>query len=224
MFWLILVLVQEAHLAFTQGLILSDVRSAGKPLMTNNDETINGSPYLSDVWGTGYAYVMDKIKSDNIPIRYDVYRGAAEIQEKNNTYILDPARIRGFKFSVTTNSGLQEYHFQNGFSQIKSISQTAYFEILFEGKNIFLKRYTKKLGYDASNYGSNKSRSFQDQNSFYVVMQSGDVIEFSENKNALLKAFPKVKTDINGFIRNQSIKISNSGDVRKLFEYVDTIL
>ena len=216
--------VQEAHLAFTQGLILSDVRSAGKPLMADNEETIGGSPYLSDVWGSGYAYIMDKIKSDNIPIRYDIYRDAAEIQEKNKTYILDPSRIRGFKFSVMTNSGMKEYHFKNGFSQIKSISETAYFEILFEGKNIFLKRYLKKLGYDASNYGSNKSRAFQDQNSFYVLMQSGEVKEFPESKNALLKAFPQNKTEINAFIKKQSIKIADSGDMKRLFEFVDSNL
>jgi hypothetical protein len=217
-------LTQQAHLIYSQGLILSDLRSSGKPLVASNDGVVTGSPYLNDEWNTGYVYVNDKIKSDNILIRYDIYSDAIEMQEGKNTYILDPSKIKGFKYKVNITSGYIEYHFRNGFSQIKSVTGAAYFEILFEGKNTFLKRYTKKLAYDASSYGSASNRSFQDQSMFYVIKQSGEIIELTESKKSLLRAFPQQEKEISSFIKSHSIKISNSEDMKTVFKFVDSII
>ena len=211
------------NVCVAQGLLLSDVRASGKPLTADADGTVTGTPYLHDTWANGMVYITEKIKSDNTWIRYDIYTDRVEVKEKENVFTLDPIRIKGFKYSINIDEELQERHFRNGFTQIKPASPASYFEVLFEGKNTFLKRYTKKLGYDATSYGSSSSKSFQDQSMFYVLKANGEVVEFAETKKALLKAFPLNEKEISTFIKQNQIKVSDSEDMKKLSAYLDTL-
>ena len=218
-----ILLVLGLNFCFAQGLMLTDARS-GAVVTETTSTTIAGSPYLTERWGIGFVYVNEKLKTENtVQIRYDIYSDKAQILDAGNVYALDAGKIRGFKFSLNTEEGVREYHFKNGFSKITSISPKAYFEVLYEGKNTFLKRHTKTIGFSDSNYGSSNSKAFKDETICYVIKENGEVVEFAENKRALLKAFPLKEKEISKYMKDNSIKISESEDLKDLSRYIDTL-
>jgi hypothetical protein len=213
-----------SFLGNAQGLFLNDYRMAGKPLLATSEGMVNGTPYLNSEWGRGFVYVNEKVKSDEVMIRFDIFNKCIELQDASgNIFMLDPQKIRGCKFATTVDGETENFVFENSFQGITDFPKTEYFEVVLNGRSKFLKHYSKNLVSDPGAYGATKSKSLADEVKYFVIQPNGDVLAFGDNKKSLLRAFSTQEMKISEFLKQEKIKLSDRAQVSRLFSFIDAL-
>lgn len=202
-----------------QDLFLSDSRQYGKPLEALGSDEIKGSPYLMADWSVGLALAAQGKAQVKLPkMRYNVLKEQIEFESDNRVLYLDKNLFT--KFMIITKGDTMT--FKNGIKGVKKINENAYAQVIWEGKNLWIKKTSKSLINDPeAPYGSTKMKLIQNEENYFLVKPSGESVLIKLTKRAFIKTFESQVPDIAKFLESNSIMFDNDRDLKKMFMWLD---
>ena len=179
---------------------------------------VGGSPYLFDSWDNISVITTQedkkyKIQNLNYDARSDIFE--AKISQ-DSVFKFNPSYIkeitinnRRFKKYLNQETGLFNYY-----EIISSVSDT---KILKRNEKVIRIGVTNRLTME-------KENDYFILRENYFLNKSGKLTEFSLKKKSILRLFGNKSQMINKFISNNKLSIKEDADLRKIFNYYESIL
>jgi hypothetical protein len=148
---------------------------------------IKGTPFLSDKWMKGKAFLDREVSYDNLQIKLDLYNNKFIINWHDTSFQISTAvkQVELFPTGDTVNAMV----FRNGYSVTAKINAETYLQVLADGKLTLLK-YIKKEMNDFSEYSdATKYKRFEETDK-YFIFGNGQFREITLNKKSLQDILP----------------------------------
>ena len=187
-------------------------------------EEISGSPYFEESFKTAQIVYFGKILKENIYIRYNAYSDEMEMAKSESQTSSDDALIKNKKITCTLNGYSYKY-----LEYIKENEQPAvgYVKELFKGNKFsFYVRETKEYREEVK-AKSSLERSFParfiDKTEYFIAVGNGSLKKTKLSKKQIVNSLSSYKQEIKNFIYLNKVKLRDSSDVIKLFNFLEKI-
>lgn len=214
------VLLLSACLLFTGNCMAQYLSNdmMGSPIHTLAYENVNGSPYLSDVWEAGTAKLKKGLTyKENVFLKYNMMDDELYFKSKTGDPLLFVDAVSEF----TINSKTGEKHYKSGYN-IDGYTDRSFFEILADGSAQLLKK-NKKVIIENKQYNSaSVDKSFDDVSKYYVLL-NGKATQVKKDKKSILTALGNKQTELEAYIKKESLNLKNDADLAKLFIYYNSL-
>ncbi len=179
----------------------------------NAEIEVEGSPYLNDEFSEGKVR-MGKT-TYLIPLRYNIYFDAFEAEMQQKDMYLNNAAVD----TIYLNNSV--FAFKKEKNELKT------YEVVFHSNKIeLLKKHAVKFNpgsfgipFKADVYPNFKKTDPK----YFLVTESNDMIPFTSFRN-LYKIFPEKKDLIMKEIKSGKLKDKKDKDMKRLFNYISSIL
>jgi len=197
---------------------LQEAGPVGKQIEALTGEIVSGSPYLFGDYYPGLVYMNRVIKPYRVEkLKYNIAKERIIYEEDDRELYLEPMLFR--KFLIIT--GNDTLSFQNNIEGLPFGNQS-YAMVLYSGKNTWVKKYTKKLVTDPNvAFGVTDRKAYSMAESFYIITEDKEAIEFKPGKKFVKKSYPNLSTDFNDFVKNENISFDDDKDLKKICEWLD---
>ncbi len=190
----------------------------GKPLIRN--AAIAGNPYLNRNFKEGKLISRYNMKFPAVPLRYNIFTDNIEYKSTNgNVYALKGQnKIKSYEIGDTTLIYSPYYKSKNKLA-------SGYFQVLVQGNTKALIKYTVYLlqAHPTQPYKPAEPERYTDViKSLYLKVDSSAAIPVSKAK-AILHLFPKYKSQLSRYIKDENLRIRKQADFVKLVKYIDKI-
>lgn len=203
---------------------ISDIGLAGKPLMIDADPRFAGSPYLEAKWNTGTVRLNNTSVFENVQLRYNVLEDVPEFTKDEKAYALDPLKVREFTYVSYNTEGSKSYIFRNGFTDIPGFGAKNYFEVLYDGEILLLKKFSKQIINDPNaTYGSTANKVIQDKQDLFFRIDDRNAGNLKTNKKFVLSLFPGKEKAIEDYVKVNKLTYKFENDLVLIFAFVDSI-
>ena len=192
--------------------------SDGKLLGAKKYGNIEGSPYLLNDWNKGSFKTVSGKQMNNADLKYDIAEDLLVFKGTDN----EPMFLSEKVVSFTIESPNGPRNFVNGFPKNDKINEKSYLEEIESGKISLYKRYTVSI-IDSKGYGSNAVSTLFNQNSTYYILKDKNLIKFTPTKNNVFALNEAKENEISTYIKVQKIDFKKDSDLKKLFEYINTL-
>jgi len=187
-------------------------------------EEISGSPYFEESFKTAQIVYFGEILKENIYIRYNAYNDEMEMAKSESQTSSEDALIKNKKVTCTFNGYTYKY-----LAYIKENEQPAvgYVKELYKGNKFSLyvretKEYKEGVKAKSSLEGSFPPR-FTDKTNYYIALGDGSLIQTKLSKKHIVNTLSSYEQEIKSFINSNKVKLKNSSDVIKLFNFLEKI-
>lgn|GEM_PF-6707213 len=189
----------------------------GKPRdLSEQTSNIDGNPYLLQDWCEGI--VIQEVGSKGYKIskmNYNVLEEHIDYEQSGSVFYLEPIMFSQF-ILIKNNDSLR---FTNKIG--KEVSK-AYSQILYKGKNTWLRKDSKSLINDpSSTYGTSKKKVIQDGHSF-SVFKDNENIPIKLSKKFFAKRFNLQADDIQKYLDSKSLSFDQDSDLKAIFQWLDS--
>ena len=221
---IVLVLLALCFLSYGQMQVLNQVGSGNSVLKESNYVNVQGSPYFTDSWNNGLIVDNAGKVTENLLVRYDMYRDEIQFLKDGKTLAVEPALASGFTFWIVNykDGKAEKYVYRNGFF-LNGYSKLSYFQVVYDGKIKFLRKtkvnYLEEL---VSNYGTNEQvkKFVRVTNEFLVV--GNKLVEVAKNRKNIL---PELNSDeLRIFVKSEKLNIKNEEDLMKILYKAESLI
>lgn len=171
---------------------------------------IDGTPYLSSKFVKGEITTSDGTVYKNIQMRFNAYNNIFEFLVKKTPYELNPQIIKEI------NLANHKYVY---FTDTKG-NNSAFYELLFEGKYSLLCKKSKELTKKDPGDGIRQPKppKFVNKKDTYHILVGG-VMHHVYNKKSLLKVFNKNAANIKKYIKTNKLSAKKAKDLIQIVKY-----
>ena len=187
-------------------------------------DKISGSPYFDDSFKTAQIGYFGEILKENIYIRYNAFSDEMEMAKSESQTSSEDALIKNKKVTCIINGYTYKY-----LAYIKENQQPAvgYVKELFKGNKFSLyvretKEYKEGVKAKSSLEGSFPPR-FIDKTDYYIALGDGSLKQTKLSKKHIVNTLSSYEQEIKSFINLNKVKLKNSSDVIKLFNFLEEI-
>ena len=181
---------------------------------------IKGTPFLSDKWMRGKAFLDHEVSFDNLQIKLDLYNNKFIINWHDSSFQISTTvkQIELFPTGDTVN-GLV---FRNGYSINAKINARTYLQVLADGKLTFLK-YIKKEMNDFSEYSdATKYKRFEETDK-YFIFANGEFREIALNKKSLQDILPDKWNEVEDYLTKYKVNVKVQEGWRLAIQYYNSL-
>jgi len=192
---------------------------AVRTLSTNNFkandleyEDIRGTPYLEKEFLTGYLVMIDKNRSDEVSLQYDIYSGDfLYLNNKEEELTIDLKHVR----SVVMQGGEENYLFK----RLDPRTPHKFYEILYESDAFDLYNDIQINFYEGKEQGITKiDPRFARDDNYYILRKGEERQKIKLKKKDIFKLFSKEEQkEMNNIVKDNNIKLKKSKDFKQLF-------
>jgi hypothetical protein len=178
-----------------------------------------GKPYFETTNDTPGKLFLGKKEYNKIRLLYDIYdQKLSFIVENTSNY----GTILQLNNQVITRFHLDNKNFVNS-CELPILPQTGFYEELFLGKH--LKVYARWSKAFVNVTTQEYMGEFTSQKRRLLFIVEGKIVDVS-SKHGFLKIFAGKSNQIKSFLQNKKIRFSKSNNIelKKLFEYTDSLL
>jgi hypothetical protein len=181
---------------------------------------IKGTPFLSDKWMKGKAFLDRDVSFDDLQLKLDLYNNKFIINWHDTSFQISTAvkQIELFPKGDTVN-GLV---FRNGYSINAKIDARTYLQVLADGKLTFLK-YIKKEMNDFSEYSdATKYKRFEEVDK-YFIFANGQFKEITLNKKSLQDILPDKWTAVSDYLATYKVNVKDQEGWKLAIQYYNSL-
>ncbi len=180
-----------------------------------NGLEIQGNPYLDEIFVEG-TLGINLEKPLPLKLRYNTFSGNVEYQgQDGRVYFVSPKHQ---VFSVRFGN----YYLKNGFAKTEQQTEQSMYQILHDGETKLLK-FTKGILTDVTTYNEAAKQKRYDSIEYYYVEIDGAMLKIKRNKDSILEALPKHKTELEAYIKTEKMKFKSWEEVVKLLVFYEAI-
>ncbi len=195
----------------------------GKPLETTIDPSIKGSPYLTEDWCDGSLILSAGQKVSNLKLRYNAYRDRVEYQMNTKVFFLDSKQVKSFVLINCEDNSKPAFLFETGQKTPSGGEKGQFFLVLFNENKKLVKSQKKTIAEEADagfNSGT-KEKRYALQERYFLVNDSGALIEIKLNKKSVMTLLDLKKDAYNKLIKENQINIKNEKGLVKLLSILN---
>lgn len=193
----------------------------GTAIKEQNYSDVKGTPYAFDDWSIGTVQTEKGI-FNNISIKYSELDDQLFFKSKDDQTIQFADPVKGFTMSYTKDDKQFLTHYRNGYTNIPGSNNSAYFEILADGKYQLLKKTTKKVKQETT-YGSTESnKSFMTTTRYYIVTPEKGIL-IKKDKKSILNTLGNKQTELEAYAKTNNIDFKSDEDLAKLIGYYNSL-
>lgn len=177
---------------------------------------VEGSPYLFSEWKTGVIFDNAGREYPNRLIKYDEYKDQLELNQDGSVLLLNSGLYPKFSISFLKEGSDKFFTkvFKTGY-KVEGYKPSQYFEVLYEGSSIFLKK--AKINYideTVNSYGtSTRIKRFTTDTRYFIIDSSGTSTEIKLKKSSLLEALKQDRVKAEKYIDGNKVKVKSEQDV-----------
>lgn len=212
--FLLAVLLLPSNICFGQ---LLNIPTIGNEIMRESRYSdIEGSPYLFDAWRAGTIFDNAGREYANRSIKYDAYKDQLELNQEGSVLLLNSGLYPKFLISSTKDGtdAIVFRVFKTGY-KIEGYNANQYFEVLFEGANVLLRKIKISfIDQTVNSYGtSTRVKRFTTDVKYFIVNSGGKSSEIKLKKSSLIDALGQEGTKATNYIEQNKLKIKSELDV-----------
>jgi len=185
---------------------------------------VDGSPYANENFMPGSIYQGNELVYTNILLRYNIFSDEIEIKKAAN--ISEESYEALIKNTDTFVKILNSIYVFIPFEG--SIENGNYFSIVSEESNFDLFKKTKVKYtapfYARTSYERDRSATFTQENTYYLVSKDGDFYELPNSKSKMIKVMAKKEQDIKSYLKNADLNLKDEQALIKLVKYYNSLL
>ncbi|HWH61981.1 MAG TPA: hypothetical protein VNS50_01835 [Ginsengibacter sp.] len=181
---------------------------------------IKGTPFLSDRWMKGKAFLDREVSYDNLQIKLDLYNNKFIINWHDTSFQISTTvkQVELFPTGDTVNAMV----FRNGYSVTAKINAETYLQVLTDGKLTFLK-YIKKEMNDFSEYSdATKYKRFEETDK-YFIFANGEFREIALNKKSLQDILPDKWNEVEDYLTKYKVNVKVQEGWRLAIQYYNSL-
>ncbi len=191
-------------------------------------EGLRGTPYFLPEWTKGQIEMTAGQNYTNVPLKFNAYQQQLILlrtASNNDSIIVDAGQVKRF---ILKNDDGQTYLFQR-LPMVKTNDQAlkdGYFLVLYEGKNVLLKRIAKTYKQaDYKNPYSNDVRydSFRDAFSYYLLKPDQTLTKVKLSDKSLIDALGDRKDELKAFVKQENLYFKTENDAVTLVKKYDSM-
>lgn len=195
----------------SQAQFMTDVN--GRPVKELIYTDIDGSPYLRDEWSVGLIRTKSGKSQQLARVRYDAYQDELEYDQAGKYFRL-ASEISEFSCIDGT--------FRNGYSEIDNHTKNSFYQVLYDGKTKVLKKIAVRVIAEKPYGSATDVKRFLKEETLYLAI-NGELKAIKKDKKAILLVLIDKKDQLETFIKDQKLKLSNEDDILKVVEKYDTL-
>jgi len=177
----------------------------GRGLIWKGNDII-GSPFVSESWGNGTITFADGKVAEITELNFDMYINKPLFRKLNEEQVfMDP--VKEIRFAGKLNGHDRAFHLRNGYGPAGNSSEKTYYEVLMEGPNFHLLKYSRKSVFEEMVNIGKTAKSFKVEE---------DLMLYHVAANTIIKV-PKSKKDFQAETVNFSSRITTYLESHKNF-------
>ncbi len=191
-------------------------------------EGLRGTPYFLPEWIKGRVEMTAGQNYTNVPLKFNAYQQQLILLRawaNNDSIIVDANQVKRF---ILKNDNGQTYLFQR-LPTAKTNDQNlkdGYFLVLYEGKNVLLKRIAKTFKQaDYKNPYSNDVRydAFTNVFSYYLLKPDQTLTKVKLSDKSLIDALGDRKDELKAFVKQENLYFKDENDAITLVKKYDSM-
>ena len=191
-------------------------------------EGLRGTPYFLPEWTKGQIEMTAGQNYTNVPLKFNAYQQQLMLLRTwshNDSIIVDATQVK--RFTLKNDNG-QTYLFERlpeAKTNDKSLKD-GYFLVLYEGKNVLLKRVAKTFkAADYKNPYANDVRydSFRDVFSYYLLKPDQTLTRVKLSDKSLIDALGDRKDELKAFVKQENLYFKTDNDAVTLVKKYDSM-
>jgi len=212
-FWLTII----AELSLGQGQVLMKDQM-GRPIQSPK-YVLDGNPFLKNEWSSVFIYSKGSKKGIQLAkANFNVLENRVEFDSNGKILFVDPILFDAFDLQSSNDT----IKFQKGLVG-SGLDPKKFYNILHEGKGVWIKQYNKDIIDNASStYGSQARKVIQDDVKYYLK-NGEDVLLLKMNRGYLKKAFKENEAMVKAIEAN-SFLLNDESTIKEFFTKVDVHL
>jgi hypothetical protein len=189
-------------------------------------KTLVGNPYLDSAWQNGSIMLYNTEKLlEGYPVRYDLVKQEMEIRSKSGIKVIEGRKIKSFVW-IDSLSKTPEYFINaRDYKTAEGTPIEGFFYVVSDGKLPLLKlteSYIKKATYSVQfDVGSKDDKVIKKDRLYYV--SDGKAIPVPASRKKLLTAFGPKQSEVQAFIKTNTLSVLDDRDVKKIFDFYNTL-
>ncbi|MBC6111632.1 hypothetical protein ACFOG5_20470 [Pedobacter fastidiosus] len=189
------------------------------PLREKQYVDVSGSPYLFDAWAKGKVTTKSGKLFNVDSLKYDLIDDQLIFKDEKGVLMHFEEPIT--KFEIENGLGGVSY-FVNGLPASDGSNPSSYFEIINKGKVSLYKRSTKTIVEDKPYGSATVNKSFQPNNS-YFVLQEETLKKINLNSKNAIALFESKKAEMTDYLKKNKVNFKNDEDLKNLFTYFNKL-
>lgn len=182
---------------------------------------INGSFYIDDEWSKGTIYLMKGMKTEPLPLKYDVMNNIVEIKHEDKIKVLEGYEISKFVLQQKGEDAL--------FSNVKNYkggeSLKGFIKIMATGTmmvGLHTSATLSKPNYNVALNVGDKDAKVIKKDKLYIIT-NGAIQEIPGKKSDFLSTFGDKASDIEKFMASKKYSFKNREELILIIQYYNSI-
>lgn len=177
-----------------------------------------GSPYMNEEFSEATVVSSDNQVFEKVPLRYNVYSDLFEVEMEDGVYnlrrggIVSRVKMDGRDFIYTT----YDYQSTEGEGYLEEISRGIY--SLFKQHQIIFREAEP-----AKPYQEAEPARFEEKNPLLYISRGDNRPVFVRNKRGLLELAGEKEKELNGYIKDNKLKMRDEADMIKAVEFLNSV-
>ncbi len=194
---------------------------SGRPLSNVNKIDIDGSPMLSDTWGSGIVKFEGGKQIAFDELQFSLFENELRFR-KNKTEFAFADPVKEFKISYTKEGESMVGIFRNGYPDNSKKTIASYYQVLADGNKLHLLKYSSKSIQDNYSYGGPMRKIYKESYEYFLYDAKNETIKpVKFDKASLTKALPDFENAIDEFSKTKKNKLRTEADAVELLNYLN---
>lgn len=194
----------------------------GNPVREITYADVEGTALLFANWMPGEAITMQNKAYKNLQLNYNVLDNKLYYLGKDNQAMIFVTPIKEFKILETVSNQPINHLYRNGFPAISNIIPTSFYNVLTDGKVIFLKKEIKQI-VEFKPYNSSVTTKKITSNALYFIYFKDTMMALKKEKAFFETLLEDKKESLNDFLANNKINFKKEADLIKLITYYNSL-
>ena len=193
----------------------------GKPVSNAAYQDVEGSTDYKMDWADG-TIARKSGKQYANKLKYDAYNDVVLFQNSKGDALTPVfADVNGFTIKGIGDNKT-DMVFADGFPAIDNQAPASYYVVISNGKTKLLKRIFKTVTENQNFADGSETKSFIDQEAYYVL-KNGAMSPIKSGEKNVLAALSDKSAQITAYAKTNKIGFKNDEDLGKIFDYYNTL-
>jgi hypothetical protein len=178
-----------------------------------------GSPYLQETFLDGTVVLLNGRRSENLSIKFNIHENRIEFKSDDSIFIIEGYNIR--EFTIHDSDGA--HTFKKGYSA-RGLDVTDFVRVLSEGKATILLRHEVGFQPNVATYGTATQKDVYLTNETLYILKDGETERIRNlRERNILRSFDSDRKEIQNYTQENNLDLSTLKDIRKLFDYYNSL-
>ncbi|MBD1391889.1 hypothetical protein [Mucilaginibacter glaciei] len=196
-----------------------------RPVLVIDNTDIGGTPYLYNDWQPGYFTLTNGFTSkEPLMLKFNMVKDMLSYKDPKTGVEMEFVQpVQEFTLKVSQGDGAFMRRFKTGYINIEDSTPASFFELISDGKVQLIKRTKKELLETFVIGAPTKERKFIEKFNRYYLVIDGKPIPIKKDKKSILTALNSKQTQLDSYIKVNSLNLKTDADLSKLIDYFNTL-